>query len=75
MSDLTNQIALITLVMIAGLVVMAFGTYLIIVAFFRLPFLFWVHHEAASAASRSEVLNPRNVRVTTPSEDRPNIAA
>lgn len=78
MFDLTNQINQVfvfTLVMIVAFIIMAFGTYLIIIVSFRLPFLFWVRHEVAAASSPGEALNPANVGVTKSLNDRPRMAA
>lgn len=78
MFDLTNQfnqVFVFTLVIIGALIIVAFGTYLIILLSFRLPFLFWVRHEVAAASSPAEALNPPNIMVTNCLSDRPRMAA
>jgi hypothetical protein len=78
MFDLTNQInqvIVFTLVMIVAFMIMAFGTYLIIIVSFRLPFLFWVRHEAPDVWSAGEALNPTNVGMTESLTERPRMAA
>jgi hypothetical protein len=58
LTNLINQTIAVTLLMITAFIIMAFGTYVIIIVSFRLPFLFWLRHEAAGASSPDEALNP-----------------
>lgn len=69
------ETAAVTLLMIASLWVMAFGTYVIFIVFFRLPFLFWVRHKSTVALPQGESAHAADVELMTVLSDRAKIAA
>ena len=75
MLDFIYETAALTLMMIASLAVMAFGTYLIFIILFRLPFLFWVRHKPTVALPQGESPHSADVELMTVLSDRAKIAA